>query len=165
LRRFIPNFVLIIKLIKDTLKKDEVKWTTEDNVSFQRVKKSIGEAPVLVSPYYSKEFLVFSFTYDHTIAIVPFQKNNDGFEKPIVFFSKILRDAEFKYDILEKQAYDMVKSLNFFKTFVLHSKVISYVPIGIVKEILMQPNSDCRRGKWLEKIQEYDMEIKITKLK
>jgi hypothetical protein len=46
LRRFIPNFAEIIKLITDMLKKDnEVKWTTEAKAYFQRVKKSIGEAP------------------------------------------------------------------------------------------------------------------------
>jgi hypothetical protein len=133
-------------------------------VSFQRVKKSIGEAPVLVSPDYSKEFLVFSFASEHTIATVLLQKNNDGFEQPIAFFSKILRDAKLKYDILEKQAYVMVKALKAFKTYVLHSKVIAYVPTSTVKEILIQPDSDGRRGKWLEKIQEYDLEIKPTKL-
>jgi hypothetical protein len=134
LRRFIPNFAEIIKLITDMMKKDnEVKWTSEAKVSFQRVKKSIGEAPVLVSPDYLKEFLIFSFAYEHTIATVLLQKNNDVFEQPISFFSKIPRDEELKYDILEKQAYAMVKALKSFRTYVLHSKVIAYVPTNIVK--------------------------------
>jgi hypothetical protein len=61
LRRFIPNFAEIIKLITDMLKKDnEVKWTAEAKASFERVKKAIGEAPVLASPDYTKEFLIFS---------------------------------------------------------------------------------------------------------
>jgi hypothetical protein len=29
---------------------------------------------------------------------------------------------------------------------------------------LNQPDSDGKRGKWIEKIQEYDLEIKPTKL-
>jgi hypothetical protein len=71
LRRFIPNFVEIIKLITYMLKKDnEVKWTMEAKVYFQRVKKTIEEALVLVIPYYSKEFLIFSFASKHTIAAV-----------------------------------------------------------------------------------------------
>jgi hypothetical protein len=121
LRRFIPNFAEIIKLITDMLKKDnEVKWTTEAKESFQRVKKSIGEALVLVSPDYTKEFLIFSFASEYTIATVLLQKNEEGFEQPIAFFSKSLRDAELKYDILEKQAYAMVKALKAFRTYVLH---------------------------------------------
>jgi hypothetical protein len=123
----------------------------EAKASFQRVKKSIGEAPVLVSPDYTKEFLIFSFASEYTIATVLLQKNDEGFEQPISFFSKILRDAELKYDILEKQAYAMVKALKDFRTYVLHSRIIAYVPTSTIKDILIQPDSDGRRGKWLEK--------------
>jgi hypothetical protein len=38
------------------------------------------------------------------------------------------------------------------------------VPNNIIKDILNQPNSDERRGKWITKIQEYDLETKLTKL-
>jgi hypothetical protein len=165
LRRFILNFAEIVKLITDMLKKDsEVKWKNEAKVSFERIKKVIGEAPVLASPDYLKEFFIFSFASEHTIAVVLLQKNDEGFEQPIVFFSKSLRDAELKYDILEKQAYAMVKSLKAFRTYVLHSKIIAYVPTSSVKDILVQPDNDGRRGRWLAKIQEFDLEVKPTKL-
>jgi hypothetical protein len=153
LRRFIPNFAKIVKLITDMLKKDsEFKWATEAKASFERIKKMIGEASVLASPDYMKEILIFSFTSEHTIAVVLLQKNDEGFEQPISFFSKILRDAELKYDIMEKHAYTMVKALKYFRTYVLHSKIISYVPTNVVKDILVQPNSDGNRGRWLAKI-------------
>jgi hypothetical protein len=85
------------------LKKDSgVKWKTKSKASFEHIKEVIGEAPVLASPYYLKEFLIFSFASEHTIMVVLLQKNDEGFEQPIAFFSKSLRDAELKYDILEK---------------------------------------------------------------
>jgi hypothetical protein len=153
LRRFIPNFAEIVKLITDMLKKDnEMKWTTESKASFERVNKAISEAPVLASPDYTKEFLIFSFASEHTITAVLLQKNEEGFEQPITFFSKILRDAELKYDILEKQAYTMVKALKDFRTYVVHSKIIAYVPTRSVKYILLQLDNDGRRGRWLAKI-------------
>jgi len=147
------------------LKKDsEVKWTIEAKSAFQCIKRVISEAPVLASPDYKKEFLIFSFTSEHTIAVVLLQKNDEGFEQPIAFFSKSLRDVELKYDILEKQAYAMVKSLKAFRTYVLHSKIIAYVPTSYVKDILVQPDNDGRRGKWLAKIREFDLEVKPTKI-
>jgi ribonuclease HI len=165
LRRFIPNFAEIVKLITDMLKKNSaVKWMAEAKASFARIKKVISEAPVLASPDYLKEFLIFSFASEHTIAAVLLQKNEEGFEQPIAFFSKSLRDAELKYDIMEKQAYAMVKVLKYFRTYVLHSKVIAYVPTCAVKDILVQPDSDGKRGRWLAKIQEFDLEVKPTKL-
>ena len=81
MRRFIPNFAEIVKLITDMLKKNsEVKWTNEDKASFQHIKKVISEAPVLASPDYTKEFLIFSFASEHTITVVLLQENEEGFE-------------------------------------------------------------------------------------
>jgi hypothetical protein len=165
LRRFIPNFIEIVKLITDMLKKNnKVKWTIEAKVSFAHIKKFIAEAPVLASPDYLKEFLIFSFASEHTIAAVLLQKNEEGFEQSIAFFSKSLRDAELKYNIIEKQAYAMVKALKAFRTYVSHSKIIVYIPTGSVKDILVQPDNDGKRGRWLAKIQEFDLEIKPTEL-
>jgi hypothetical protein len=165
LRRFIPNFVEIVKLIIDTLKKNnEVKWTVEAKASFACIKKVISKAPVLESLNYLKDFLIFSFTSEHTLTVVLLQKNEEGFEQPIAFFSKSLRDVELRYNIMEKQAYAMVKVLKDFRTYVLHSKVIAYIPTSSVNDILVQSDSDGKRGRWLAKIQEFDLEIKPMKL-
>jgi hypothetical protein len=69
--RFIPNFAEIVKLITWMLKKDSrVNWTTEARASLVHIKKVISEAPVLASPDYLKDFLIFSFASEHTIAAV-----------------------------------------------------------------------------------------------
>jgi hypothetical protein len=86
-RRFIPNFVEIIKLITNMVKKDnEVKWTVEAKSYFEHVKKSIGEALVLLSPVYTKKFLIFSFSSEHIFASVLLQKNEEVLIQPIAFF-------------------------------------------------------------------------------
>jgi hypothetical protein len=71
------------------------------------------------------------------LAAVLLQKNVEGLENPTAFFNKALRDVELKYDIMDKQAYALVKSLKSFRVYVLHSRVISYVPSVVVKEILI----------------------------
>jgi hypothetical protein len=58
----------------------------------------------------------------------------------------------------------MVKALKAFRTYVLHSKIIAYVPTISVKDILVQPDSDGRRGQWLAKVKEFDLEVKPAKL-
>jgi hypothetical protein len=65
---------------------------------------------------------------------------------------------------MEKQAYALVKALKAFRIYVLHSKVIAYVPSASVKDILIQPDMDGKRGKWIAKILEFDLEIKPTNL-
>ena len=58
----------------------------------------------------------------------------------------------------------MVKAIKLFRIYILHSKIISYVPNATVKDILTQPDSEGKRGKWIANIMEYDVEIKPTKL-
>lgn len=91
-------------------------------------------------------------------------KNQQGVEQPIAFFSKVLRDATLKYDIMEKQAFSLVKALKYFRVYIFHSPGVAYVPSSAVKNILTQSDSDGRRGNWIAAILEYDIEIKPTKL-
>ena len=91
------------------------------------------------------------------------QKKNQNVEHPIAFFSKVLRDGELKYDIMEKQAYALVKSLKEFRVYVLHSHIIAYVRSNLVTSILTQTNTEGKRSKWIDVLLEYDIEIKPTK--
>ena len=76
----------------------------------------------------------------------------------------MLRDGELKYDIMEKQAYALIKALKDFRIYILHSHVVAYVPSSVVKTILTQPDPKGRRPKWIAVLLEYDIEIKPTKL-
>jgi hypothetical protein len=80
----------------------EVKWTTEPRESFIQIKKALTKAPMLISPDYSKDFLIFYFVSFDTLAVVLLQKNEKGREQPISFFSKTLRDAKVQYESMEK---------------------------------------------------------------
>ena len=65
------NFVETIKHIIAMLKKyQEVKWTAKAKNSFEKIKMALIEAPVLVSPDFTKEFLIFSFASEDTLAAV-----------------------------------------------------------------------------------------------
>lgn len=58
----------------------------------------------------------------------------------------------------------MVNALKAFKTYVLQSQIIAYVPNAATKDVLLQGDVEGRRGRWIAKIQEYDLDIKPTKL-
>jgi len=51
------------------------------------------------------------------------------------------------YNIMEKWAFSLVKSIKDIRVYILHSHTIAYVPNVVVKDNLTQDNSDGRRGK------------------
>jgi hypothetical protein len=77
--------------------------------------------------------------------------------------SRALQNSELKYPMFEKKSYSLVKSLKHFRVFIGYSKVISYVPNSVVKDVLSQVEGLGSRGRWIVKIQEYDLEIRPTK--
>jgi len=164
LRRFIPNLAEHLREITSMLKKDsQVKWTEEEMKSFNLVKLALSSAPTLISPDYTQDFILFSFASEHTLAAVLMQKR-EGVEKPIAFFSRIIRDGALKYNIIKKQALGLVKALKDFRVYILHSHIIAYVPNAAIKDVLIQEDPEGRRGKWIAALFEYDVEIKPTKL-
>ena len=62
-----------------------------------------------------------------------------------------MRDAPLKYNIMEKQALELVKALKDFRVYIVHSHIIAFVPHTIVKDILSQ-DPDGKRGKWIATI-------------
>ena len=154
----------LLRNITNMLNKEQgVKWTLEAKKSFELVKQVLTKTPVLISPNFSKYFYIFSFASEHTIVVVLLQKNPQGQEQPIAFFSKALRDALLKYNIMEKKAFALVKALKDFRVYIRHSHIIAFIPFLVVKDILTQ-DPDGKRGKWIAIILEYDLEIKPTKL-
>eukprot|EP00253_Pinus_taeda_P028811 PITA_28811 len=91
-------------------------------------------------------------------------QKREGVEKPIAFFSQIIRDGELKYNIIEKQELALVKALKDFCVYILHSHILAYVPNAAVKDILVQADPEGRKGKWIAALLEYDVDIKPTKL-
>eukprot|EP00253_Pinus_taeda_P008689 PITA_08689 len=165
LRRFIPNYAEIVKDITNILRKDhEIKWNLSSRHEFEKIKRDISEAPTLASLDYTKPFSIFSFASETTLAAVLLQKNEDSHDQPIGFFSKVMKDVELKYDIIEKQAYALIQALKSFKMYVLHSPITAYVPNGAMKIVLTQPDIDGKRGSWITQILEFDLNIKTTNL-
>jgi hypothetical protein len=119
IRRFVPNFDERIKPLSALVKKDVAfRWGNEADRSFEDIKNAISQAPVLISPNFSRDYIIFSFASQDTIAGVLMQKDADNFEHPVAFMRKVLRDSELNYTITEKQAYTLVKSLQHFRNYV-----------------------------------------------
>lgn len=165
LRRFIIDCSEKMRNITEMLRKgNEIKWTIEAKKSFEDIKTALTQAPVLISLDFNKDIQIYSFASEHTIVGVLLQKNEQGYEQPIAFFSKTLRDASLRYNIMEKQAFDLIMALKDFRIYILHSPIIAYVPSATFKDILTQLDLEGRRVKWIAILLEYDLEIKHTKL-
>eukprot|EP00253_Pinus_taeda_P025706 PITA_25706 len=78
LRRFISNLAKLIKLLNNMLKKDaKVKWIVEAKQAFEEIKMALTRTPILTSQKFDRDFIIFSFASEHTIAVVLLQKDDE----------------------------------------------------------------------------------------
>ena len=65
----------------------QFKWTDVENNAFSKIKTSIAHAPFLKSPNFEKDFILYTFVFDDSLAAVLTQKEDGGDEFPISFMS------------------------------------------------------------------------------
>ena len=92
----------------------QFKWTDVEKNVFSKIKTSIAHAPSLKSPNFEKDFILYTFTSDDSLAAVLTQKEDGGDEYPISFMSTGLQGVELNYPAIDKQAYAVFKVVNQF---------------------------------------------------
>ena len=63
------------------LRKDnEIRWIKEARKYFIDIKRELTQAPVLISPNFTKDFMIYSCSLEHIVAGILLQKNDEGLE-------------------------------------------------------------------------------------
>ncbi|GFV39297.1 retrovirus-related Pol polyprotein from transposon 297 [Trichonephila clavipes] len=87
-------------------------WSGEAQDSFDQIKRTLTEAPILQLPNFSEQFNLFTDASGVGIGAV-LQQN----QKPIAFTSRTLNKAERNYTVTERECLAVIWALNKFKTY------------------------------------------------
>ena len=70
-RRFVPDFPQIVKPFQQMIKQSvQFKWNNVEKNAFSKIKTSISHAPSLKSPNFKKDFILYTFASDDSLAAV-----------------------------------------------------------------------------------------------
>ena len=88
--------------LEELLKDDqEFKWTEECQISFDKLKRKLVEAPILKFPNWLTKFHVHIDALGLAIRAILTQPGDDGMDYPIVYTSQKLNKAERNYSTTE----------------------------------------------------------------
>lgn len=157
-RRFILKYSHVGKPLFNLLKKDQkFEWSNECQEAFETLKKKLCEAPILVFPDFSQEFLLFTDASGVAIGALLAQgsikKNN-----AIAYFSRALKGAEINYSTYEKEALAIHDSIKHFRQYLYANK---FTVITDHKPLLtmLEAENNGRVQKMRLKLQGYDFKI------
>ena len=163
--RIVPNFAQVVKPLQFLVKKDvPFKWSNEQKNTFTKIRKAIAEVPALMSPYFSKYFILYTFSTDFSYAAVITYKNHEDVEILISFMSSTFKGVELNYSQVDKQAYTVYKSVKHYRPYLLNPRTKVIVPYASIHNVLVQKELGEKRAHWMNALQEYDLEIKPAKI-
>jgi hypothetical protein len=109
-RRFIRDFSKIVAPLVNLTKKGVV-FNFDENClkSFELLKKTFTEAPILKSFDWEKDVIVETDSSDYVSAGVLSQYDDEGILRPVAFFSKKLTPTECNYEIYDKELLAIIR--------------------------------------------------------
>ena len=151
---FVPDFAQIVKPRQQMVKQNaQFKWTEIEKNAFSKIKIAVAHAPSLKSPNFDKDFILYTFASDDSLAAVLTQKEEGGDEFPISFMSIGLQGAELNYLAIDKQAYIVFKEVKQSRPYILKNRTKVIVPYPVVRSLLIQKELGERRGNWVIALQ------------
>ena len=106
----------------------QFKWTDIEKNAFSKIKTVVAHAPSLKSPNFDKDFILYTFASDDSLAAVLTQKEDGGDEFPISFMSTGLQGAKLNYPAIDKQAYALFKVVKQFRPYILKNRTKMIIP-------------------------------------
>ncbi|XP_020239391.1 uncharacterized protein LOC109818355 [Cajanus cajan] len=141
----------ILGLLK---KANKFTWTAECEESFKILKHRLGTPPILSKPDPSLNMIVYLCVSNEAISAVLVQEKES--QKPVYFVSRMLQDAEKRYQLLEKMALGLVHTARRLRQYFHSHKVIVRTDCPIAK-VLRKPELAGRMMAWSVELSEFDI--------
>ena len=144
------------------LNKDEnFQWNEEYQMSLDILKEKMVVAPILVFPYWNKEFHVHVDASYIDLEVVFPQPGAREIDHPIAFASRKLSKEENNYTTTEREGLEMVYPLQKFRHYLLGSHFKMFTDHSALKYLVNKPILGGNICIWLLLFQEYDFEIVV----
>ncbi|GFX89646.1 retrovirus-related Pol polyprotein from transposon 17.6 [Trichonephila clavipes] len=162
-RKFEKNFSTIAKpLHKLTEAKQKFIWMVDCNNAFNKLKNALTSAPVLAYPEIGKQFILDTDASHESIGVVLSQEI-DGQERVITYFSKCLSKPERNYCVTRKELLAIVKAVEHFHPYLYGRRFLLRTDHDSLTWLLNLKNSESQIARWIQRLLEYDVEIRHRK--
>lgn len=115
-----PRYSALATPLTDATKKDRpnvIPWTPDQLEAFRLLKDALVHQPVLKGPDYSQKFYLQTDASDHGIGAVLSQKDEDGANHSVAYYSKKLQPSETRYTVIERECLAIVRGIDHFQMY------------------------------------------------
>lgn len=150
-----------IKCTKRTSSKAKIEWNEAANEAFLTLKDRLKTAPVLQLCDYTKQFKIFTDASEKAGGAVLMQ-GEDGFEKPIFYYSVKFSAAEQNYGASERECLAVVKAIRKFDPYIYGAPIpfVVFTDNIALTWLLEMKGKRGRLLRWAMELQSYQFDIR-----
>ena len=167
-RKFCKNFSGIAEPLTNLLQKStKFKWNFKCQDAFDRLKAILKSAPVLLAPDFDKCFKLAVDASDVRIGAVLLQKDNNGIDHPVCYFSKKFNKHQKSYSTIEKECLALILPIQQFEVYLTFSTspIIVFSDHNPLSFLHKLKNKNQRLLRWSLLLQEFNIYIRHIKRK
>nr|XP_042908182.1 uncharacterized protein LOC122271326 [Parasteatoda tepidariorum] len=161
-RNYIKNYAEIAKPLTDLTKKkvpELIPWTDIEELSFQKLKKKLSEAPSLYTPDPKKPYVIQCDASSYGVGACLSQRDDNGQLCPISFASQKLNKVQQNWATIEREAYAVVWSIKKFENYVFGANIdiiTDHNPLIFLQKSAPQ---SAKLQRWALALQRYNIHI------
>ncbi len=159
-RKFIPDAITILEPLYNLLRKNvPFLWSAACQASFDQVKTLLTSAPILAVFDHTKPISIYTDASGVGIGAVLKQKQDDGVEKPVAYFSKKLSPAQIKKGAIYIESIAIREAIRYWRFWLLgrHFKVITdHKPL---QHLNLKARPDEELGDIASELLQFDFEV------
>ncbi|KAK9050039.1 hypothetical protein SSX86_030992 [Deinandra increscens subsp. villosa] len=150
--------VPFIKVLKESLKGNHFEWTLEANKAFEDLKMDLITLPTLTAPKLGEKLVMYLAVTENAVSAVLMVEREEK-QIPIYYVSKMLKDYETRYPIVEKVVLALVQATRRLRRYFQAHTIIIYTSFPI-QNILRKPEMSGRLVRWAIELGPFDIEFK-----
>ncbi|KAJ8748557.1 hypothetical protein K2173_003458 [Erythroxylum novogranatense] len=151
-RRFVKEFSVIASPLTKLLRKGvKYEWSDKCQSSFDQLKSMLTEAPVLVQPTSSKEYVMYTDASGIGLGCVLMQEG-----KVVAYASRQLKTHEQNYPTHDLELAAVVFALKIWRHYLYGERCRIFTDPKSLKYLLTQKELNLRQRRWLELFKDYD---------
>jgi len=158
LRRFIVNYVELTKGVS-------YLWDDQAQQSFYAFKKALISAPLLSTPNYWRDFLLYLEASPSSLGMFLVQTHDDRSENVIYYLLNGVARPKLRYSHVEKLSLAVFFAINHFRHYILLRQTTFIALENPMRHILSHQVIGGKYSKWIMILQQFDLVFTAAKAK
>ena len=161
--KFISHYSDISKCFNDmTKKRATFSWTKKCDATFKLLKEKLIENPVLINPQIDKDYVIHCNASKYSYSGI-LQETRPGTEElaPVAYFSGNFDKTQVKWNITEKEAYAIYRSVKKFTFYITGAKTTVFSDHKPLKNFFEGGMNITKLDRWSLELQEFDISLEF----